>query len=72
MAIEAGFRSSFDDVHCLDGEEQVLRQELAFLRNLFRIVVQAGDTQDARDEIATRIQLVSTRLNDLVAFPVEA
>ena len=61
-----------DDVHCLDGAEQSLRQELAFLRNLFRVVVQAGDTQEARDEIATRILVVSTMLNDLVNSPVDA
>ncbi len=46
--------------------EQQLKQELVFLRHLFRVTVQNEDTQTARDEIATRILLVSSQLNDLV------
>ena len=43
---------------------QQLEQEIVFLRNLFRIVVQ-NDTAEARNEIATRILIVSSQLNDL-------
>ncbi len=50
--------------------EQSLRQELVFLRNLFRVTVTNNDTADARHEIATRILIVSTMLNDLVNCPV--
>ena len=49
-----------------------LEQEIAFLRNLFKATVQSDDTRAARDEIATRILLASTMLNDLVCSPVEA
>ena len=58
-----------DDTEAL---AQQLVQEIAFLRNLFRSCVVNDDTADARHEIATRILLVSTQLNDLVACPVDA
>ena len=44
---------------------QQLEQEIVFLRNLFRVVV-LNDTVEARHEIATRILIVSSELNDLV------
>ena len=44
---------------------QQLEQEICFLRNLFRSCVESDDTKTARDEIATRILLVSSQLNDL-------
>ena len=50
----------------LESMAQQLVQEIAFLRNLFRAVVQNGDSQEARDEIAMRILLTSSRLNVLV------
>jgi len=43
---------------------QQLEQEIVFLRNLFRCVV-LNDTVEAQHEIATRILLVSSQLNDL-------
>ena len=52
----------FDDIAL----EQELRQEIVFLRHLFRVAVESNDTADARHEIATRILLASTQLNDLV------
>jgi len=52
--------------------EQQLEQEIVFLRNLFRVAVQNDDSQAARDEIASRILIVSSQLNDLVNNPVEA
>ena len=52
-----------DDIEAL---EQQLVQEIAFLRNLFRVAVQNDDSQAARDEIACRILIASSELNDLV------
>jgi len=56
----------------LESMRQELETEIAFLRNLFRVTVANNDTREARDEIATRILLASTKLNDLVCSPVGA
>ena len=58
-----------DDVEVMRLE---LEQEIAFLRNLFRSTVANDDTADARHEIASRILIASTMLNDLACSPVEA
>ena len=58
-----------DDIEVL---KQELEAEILFLRNLFRSTVQSDDTADARHEIASRILIASTMLNDLVCRPVEA
>ena len=55
-----------DDIESL---EQQLEQEIAFLRHLFRSIVQNDDTIAARHEIAGRILIVSSQLNDLVNCP---
>ena len=57
-----------EDIEVLAEE---LRTEILFLRNLFRVTVANDDTREARHEIATRILLASTQLNDLVCSPVE-
>ena len=49
-----------------------LEQEIRFLRNLFKATVANDDTREARDEIATRILIASSQLNDLVCSPVGA
>ena len=56
----------------LESMRQELETEIAFLRNLFRVTVANDDTREARDEIATRILIASSQLNDLVCHPVEA
>ena len=58
-----------DDVEVMRLE---LEQEIAFLRNLFKATIEADDTREARDEIASRILIASTMLNDLVCSPVKA
>ena len=58
-----------DDIEVM---KQELETEIRFLRNLFKATVENDDSQAARDEIAMRILLASTMLNDLVCSPVEA
>ena len=50
--------------------QQELEQEIIFLRHLFRVAVESDDTADAKHEIAVKILLVSSQLNDLVNCPV--